>query len=75
MLSPFDGTGEAAEARATSGKRGSKTEPRFLSPVHFGYPVTASEEEPGITTPTEMVTVGAWPGGHCSYNISLSQIS
>jgi hypothetical protein len=41
----------------------------------------------GPTTPIEVVTVGAWPGrvwradsstlqvGHCSYNISLSQIS
>ncbi len=86
-LSPLEGKGEAAKARATPGKRGSKTEPCLLLPVHFGYLDTAQREEPGITTPTEAVTIGAWPGwgrrrsspppkgGHCSYNISLSLIS
>ncbi len=77
------GEGEAAEAREALRKRGSK--------IASCLPLTLAiqrqlGEKSEITTPIEVVTVGAWPGwggskdstpkvGQCSYNISLSQIS
>ncbi len=84
-LSALAGKGEAAEAWETSGEQVSKTESCFLSLTHLSSFSRSSRKRleplpPSFGNCRSMARVGNGVGspsqmGHCSYNISLRQIS